>query len=219
MSVHQPPDLNVPCLPSFSVDDVASARTAFAAAPAAALGQAWRPAPDPRLRPATVRVGRRADALWVLAELCDDDPFNPVTTFNAPFFQTGDAFELFLRPAGQEAYFEFHVGPANQQFQLRIPSASAFTNQGPDDMETWKIPAPVFQSRTAPAPDLPGWRALVAIPFAAVLEPGGSRDAWHFSFSRYDYTRGDPDPVHSSSSPHARLSFHRQHEWGRLVFA
>jgi len=60
----------------------------------------------------------------------------------------------------------------------------------------------------------------VEIPAASVLDrlcplPGSQ---WHFSFCRYDYTRGRPEPVISSTSALAQPDFHRLAEWGNLKF-
>lgn len=186
------------------------------------LQQAWRPAPHPDFRPATVRVGHRDGDLWVWADLEDVDIFNPETRFNHPFYRCGDVFEIFLRPVNQTAYTELHVGPANQQFQLRIPSAETLLDHAsdPDAWQRWVIPEPCFESWTWLNPARKRWQVLARIPFAAIAEKGppAPGDRWHYSFSRYDYTRGQPEPVHSSSSPHQELSFHRQQEWGELRF-
>jgi len=64
------------------------------------------------------------------------------------------------------------------------------------------------------------WRVLASIPLERVAETGRpvAGDSWLFSFSRYDYTQGKAAPVLSSTSPHQVLSYHRQQEWGTLVF-
>ena len=100
--------------------------TVFEGCETVELGQAWLDKPQPEFRPATVRAGWNEDALIVYAILEDDHIFNPVTEHNEPAFTKGDVFEIFLRPDGQDAYFEFHVNPQNQLFQLRIPSAVEF---------------------------------------------------------------------------------------------
>ncbi len=78
--------------------------------------------------------------------------------------------------------------------------------------------SPRIESRVEPGEG--PWTVQVSIPLDMVCEQGKVRtgDRWKFSFSRYDYTRGTATPVLSSSSPHAELSFHRQQEWGTLVF-
>lgn len=185
------------------------------------LGQGWRAHQDPALRPTVVRVGWDGADLLVLADLSDDDPFNPVVVYNEPSFQHGDVFEIFLRPVGQDPYYEFHVTPGNQTFQLRFPSAAAFAAVRAGGIAgDWKLAAPVMRSRTRVLAEQKRWLALARIPVATVSEHGavGPGTKWLFSFSRYDYTRGADQPVLSSSSPHSRCDFHRQDEWGTLTF-
>jgi hypothetical protein len=201
-------------------DDWQEVAAAFAGAESVAMHQAWLTEPESGLRPAAVRCGWNAQSLLVYAVLEDDDIFNPVEAFNVPAFQHGDVFEIILRPAGQEAYYEFHVSPRNQRFQLRIPSAAAFAAPKPAAgippewfVRDWQIDSRV-QVDTANG----CWRVLASIPLARVAENGlpVAGDSWVYSFSRYDYTQGQPAPVLSSTSSHRELSFHRQQEWGEL---
>ena len=206
-------------LTQFTGGDWPAAARALATAIPIPMQQAWRAQPEPQFRPATVRTGWRDETLWVLADLPDADIFNPVREFNAEFFQTGDVFEMFLRPAPQDAYYEFHVGPANQQFQVRIPSAKDFFNPPPGP-RNWKIAKPVLQSWARVDVGRQLWQVMAAIPFTVVCETPAalaSRE-WRFSFSRYDYTTGAAAPCLSSTSPHAQIGFHRQEEWGTLRF-
>jgi hypothetical protein len=70
-------------------------------------------------------------------------------------------------------------------------------------------------------PEQGQWHVYAEIP--AILVCGAAKlpadKPWRFSFSRYDYTQGRPEPVISSSSPHAQPDFHRREEWGTLSFA
>ena len=194
---------------------------AFSGCEGVRLGQGWKADLDPDFRSAEVRVGRGKDALLVWAELQDEDIFNLEARFNHPFYRCGDVFEVFLRPTNQEAYTELHVGPANQNFQLRIPSAATFTEHlaNPEGWQQWVVPERFFESQVWIEPGLARWWVLARIPFRSISEqPVKKGDTWLFSFSRYDYTRGKAEPVYSSSSPHAQLSFHRQQEWGTLTF-
>lgn len=211
----KPPKIDCRKLADFSPETWESVAVAFAEASPVALGQSWRKLQD-RFHPAVVRTGWLDDTLWVYAEIEDLDTFNPETRFNEPFFMQGDAFEIFLRPVGQPAYFEFHIGPANQLFQLRIPSAKSFAKQTEGESESWKIRSPVVKSWSSVDRKRQLWRVLVAMPFQSIVEKGGSRSQWLFSFARYDYTRGETGPILSSSSPHAKLGFHRQQEWGTI---
>ena len=194
----------------------------FEGCDACGLAQGWLPAPDPMLRPTRVQAGWGAEALYILADLVDDDPYNPVSVYNEPSFLHGDVVEIFLRPESQEAYYEFHITPANQTFQLRFPSAAAFgASAGKSAPPDWRLAVPVMRSRAWVLPDRKRWVALATIPLGRVseTEPVRPGTRWRFSFSRYDYTRGCDKPVLSSSSPHRVCNFHRQAEWGTLTFA
>lgn len=194
---------------------------AFAGADACSLRQGWLARQEAGLRPTGVRVGWDGTDLLVLADLVDDDPFNPIAVYNEASFQHGDVFEVFLRPVEQDPYYEFHVTPANQTFQLRFPSAQAFATAGRQGVQAaWKLATPVMRSRTRVLADRKLWLALARIPVGQVAEtaPVAPGSRWLFSFSRYDYTRGSDRPVLSSSSPHAVCNYHRQEEWGTLVF-
>ena len=193
----------------------------FIDAPAVVSRQAWRAEPESGFRPMHVKAGWTRDALYVYAELEDADIFNPEKQFNAPSFQSGDVFEIFLRPSDQESYVEVHVSPENQKLQLRSPSAREFAEPRakPGIPPEWFIDR-VIESRLRVNPIAQRWEVAVELPFDLVCEvflprPG---DRWLFSFSRYDYTRGRDKPVLSSTSPHTVVNFHRQEEWGELQF-
>lgn len=178
--------------------------------------QFWNEQQDQKFCGGEVRAGRCANGLWVYAALNDRDIFNDTSDRNSFFYQSGDVFEVFVKPELQDAYFEFHVGPANQQLQMRIPSASDFSNESTRDFASWKIDAPLLQSWTHVEPWMQRWRVLVFLPIAEIVEHPGQPQHWRISFSRYDYTRGDLRPVLSSTSPHKMPAFHRQAEWFRI---
>lgn len=200
--------------------DWAAAERALAAALPIPLQQAWLAQPEPAFRSASVRTGWWEDKLWVLAVLQDADIFNPVLEFNVEFFLHGDAFEMFLRPDLQDSYYEFHVGPSNQKFQIRIPSSAAFRQPSPHGPRDWKVVAPVLQSWARTDASRQQWQVMAAVPFATICESPAALVCreWWFSFCRYDYTQGSGKPCLSSTSPHSQCNFHRQEEWSRLRF-
>jgi len=195
---------------------------AFSSAEPVGMRQFWRDTPEDGFLPAEVRTGWTAQSLLVYAVLEDADMFNPVTEFNEPAFTHGDVFEIFLRPAGQTTYYEFHVSPRNQRFQLQIPSGDAFKTPKaePGLPKAWFLNEWQIASQVRLEPQLQLWSVLAEIPIARVTGNRGAKagDHWLFSFSRYDYTQGCPKPVLSSTSHHTVLNYHRQEEWGRLVF-
>ena len=214
--------INCPRATSFDLDDWDAARKAFENSPPVNLRQHWISDPREGFHPAYVRTAWTDDALLVFAEIDDADIFNPSKEFNAPAFKHGDVFEVFLRPIEQDAYYEFHIGPDNQKFQLRVPSATAFRERPKGDIpEEWLVRNQVIESRTAVLGKDKRWLVLAEIPFAMVAETGNPKlgSQCLFSFSRYDYYQGDPTPVlSSSSSHHLPVSFHRQEDWGLLSF-
>lgn len=217
-----PPELACRQLPALEIDSWKEIDAAFSEAERCHLRQAWHSKPEEMFRDGSVRVGWADSSLFVYAELTDDDIFNPILELNSPAHQHGDVFEIFLRPLEQTSYFEFHVTPQNQKLQLRIPSPEAFRGWERERglPEKWLISHRVIETRVRIHARESKWWVLAAIPFGLVAEVKRPRTGsqWLFSFSRYDYTRGQPSPVLSSTSPHQELSFHRQHEWGTLVF-
>jgi hypothetical protein len=214
--------INCPRATSFEHDDWDAIRKAFDKSPTVYLRQHWLSDPQEAFYPARVRTAWTNDALLVFAELDDADIFNPSREFNAPAFKRGDVFEVFLRPIEQDAYYEFHIGPDNQIFQLRVPSATTFRERPKGDIpEEWLVQKQVIESRTKIQNLDKSWLVLAEIPFAMIAEARNPKlgSQWLFSFSRYDYYQGDPTPVLSSTSSHDMpVSFHRQEDWGLLSF-
>ncbi|MFT5121512.1 MAG: hypothetical protein ACI9TH_004281 [Kiritimatiellia bacterium] len=205
------------------LEDWETMTKAVADAPALAFGQSWEKAPA-EADGSQVQVIREADALLIVARLHDPDIFNTNTTFNAPFFMNGDVFEIFLHPEGQEAYFELHIGPQNQQFQLKIDSAETFAAK----RKTWpaveeligpyKITDQHFRSGTR-VNDNGTWDVAARIPYAFLSDGENKVDdqtVFHANFSRYDYTQGVKEPVYWATAPLSKLDFHHQPDWHRL---
>ena len=189
------------------------------------LHQHWLATPETDLQPGTVRLYWSQSALLVEAELTDRDIFNPITEFNQVAYADGDVFEIFIRPESQSAYYEIHITPNNQVLQLRWADANAVRGPKPkgnrDEMlAPFKVASPRINSETRIDAAAGKWFVRASIPFALVVEAGvmqaGAR--WFCSFCRYDYTRGQAQPVVSSTSPHTVCNFHHQHEWQPIVF-
>ncbi len=212
------PRLNLRLLPPFDPENWGDVARAFEGADGVALGQHWLGQCEPNFRGGFVRAGFTEDALWVYAHLDDDDIFNAATDFNQLLCASGDCFEIFLRPAGGEVYYEFHISPENQVLQLRWPDAQAFHNSG-GDLAPFLIQPRRLRSATHVNRDAGNWRVLAGLTWELLNARPHPKDvAWNFSFGRYDSTRGQKTPVLSSSSSHQEPCFHRQHEWGELQF-
>ena len=211
------------CLPMsiFDESNLDSVHAAFAGATPCALGQAWRAVVEPGFAPGHVRTGWRQDSLLLFAELTGHNIFTNATAANQRMWELGDTFEIFLRSADRPEYVEFQVTPNNQQLQLRFANHEALRRaRVTNAFEELLLPVNVFRSMTWVQPANQKWFVYASIP--AILVCGLDRliagGRWHFSFSRYAITHGG-EPVISSTSPHAAADFHRQQEWGELVFA
>ncbi|HPQ80905.1 MAG TPA: hypothetical protein PLZ86_04195 [bacterium] len=201
----------------FDSEDHHSVREAFAATPEIHLGQFWLQNAEERFMPGAVRLGAMGGALFVFAELVDEEIVSFPAKFNEPAFKSGDAFEMFFSPEGQNAYYEFHVTPSNSLLQLRFPHPGAAREMallGRDPLSPYKVREPLFKSRTYVDREGGRWSVLAEIPFASVFERiGEGASRLRASFCRYDWALGFKRPVLSSSSPHAVCDFHRIEEW------
>jgi len=210
-----------PLLPVLDTSNLRLVQEVFQPLPRHALGQAWLAKEESGFAPAFVRIGWRGDSLLVFAELTDADIFNFATAHNQRAWELGDTFEIFLKPAGHPAYFEFQVTPNNQRVQLRFANLDALENlrkKGP--IESVLMPGEIFHSRTWIPPHAKCWYVYAEINAANLDNHTGSLQGkrWHFSFSRYDYTSWRKKPVISSTTPHAKPDFHCQQEWGMMTF-
>jgi hypothetical protein len=200
--------------PRIAVSDLAGwmARPS-ATEPVLTLRQAWNPASS--LLGGTVRFAWNGASLLLHATLPDRDIFNPVTRYNEPAYLAGDVFEIFLRPYNQPAYYELHISPTNQRYQARFPKNRADARPGetiePTTVDLLLLSEVYIDHANA------RWEVFAEIPLSPLCEsaPLSTSSEWLVSFSRYDYTRTDNGMTAElfSTSPHAELSFHRQHEW------
>ncbi len=215
------PAIECRLLPVFEPMNLAAVRRAFRNAGRLTLRQAWREKTETGFAPGTVYLGWRSTSFLIFAELTDTDIYTRVTGDNQPSWLRGDTFEIFLRPLGQQAYVEFHVTPNNHHLQLRYRNAAAFDRARRNgDVTDALIAGRAFRSLTWPRPEEDRWFVYAEIPARSVCGRAKSLrgQTWRFSFGRYDYRRHGGNPVLSSSSAHAEPDFHRQHEWGTLIF-
>jgi hypothetical protein len=190
-----------------------------ASEPVLTLRQDWNSSAS--LFGGTVRFAWNGASLLLHATLPDRDIFNPVTRFNEPAYLAGDVFEIFLRPHNQPAYFELHISPTNQRYQARFPKNWDDARPGetvePATVDFLLLSKVRIDHVTA------RWEVFAEIPLGPLCEsaPLSTCSEWLVSFSRYDYTRTDNGMTAElfSTSPHAELSFHRQHEWSVIIFS
>jgi hypothetical protein len=216
--------LQITCqeLPVFDASELDSVRTAFQNSKACALRQTWLPRLEADFTPATVRTGWRKNSLLLFAELIDTDIFTHATDHHQRFWELGDTFEIFLRPVEQESYAEFQITPNNLRLHLHFANATAVKHaHKTGSLENVLVRQTKFDSKTWIQPETGRWFVFAEILASSIEKTSkelcGSK--WLFSFSRYDYIRGRNESVISSTSTHMEPDFHRQAEWGQLVFA
>jgi hypothetical protein len=195
-------------------------------APSCAMCQSWLSVPEQKLRPASVAVAHHGNELIVYAELIDDDIFNPVKTNGLDAFTRGDVIEIFLRAENEDNYIEHHITPDNYILQLRWPSVTVVnklveeSNAGKhvDYLSLYASHIPI-RNQTLVQPELRLWRALAVIPLELLTSHPKEiiPREWSFSFSRYDYTHGQKQPILSSTSALKAPNFHELASWGRLT--
>ncbi|MFO1492008.1 MAG: hypothetical protein U1F77_00735 [Kiritimatiellia bacterium] len=187
--------------------------TAGAGIPGLPFRQAWRSEPDPAFQPGDVAVMRTSTHLVVVARMNDAHAGNPSRGINGLHFQKGDVFEVFLKPPGGEAYWEVHVTPEGETYQVRIPSAAAFLARRKEGLSIeelvrpYLLDPPVARVMARNVDSRPGWDALILFPL-----PAEAQGEWRFSACRYD-SDGRGAPVLSSISPLTRPDFHFQADW------
>jgi hypothetical protein len=215
------PEILCPPLGAFDGGNLEAVRRAFQSVTPCLFGQAWLDENQAEFSPATVRVGWRENSLLVFAELADRDIFNRATELNQRTWELGDVLEIFLGSAEGGSYLEFHVTPDNQRLQLRyVDGDSVARLRKTGDLKEFLIPGAAFHSATWIESRLQQWSVFAEIPAFVVCGSTApiANTQWRFSFGRYDYTRGAAEPCISSTSPHVKPDFHRQHEWGILTF-
>lgn len=195
------------------VEDLASAERLFASTPCLPFRQAWRSENEDRFQAGRVSLAWSENALLVFARMEDLDIFNDAKGLNQRAWLLGDTFEIFLQDEEAVHYVEFHVTPDNSRVQLRIPGSGRAADAVWLDDETL-VESQVWISTGC-------WHVFARIPATSVSDRisalAGRR--WHFSLCRYDYERGNPHPVLSSTSPITEVNFHRLSEWKTLKFA
>jgi hypothetical protein len=213
------PSLHCRPLGEFDRHTLQEVRNVFQSIPACSLGQTWQPWRSEAFAPCSVRVAWSGDEVLVYAELTDVDIHTKASGLNQRLWELGDSFEMFLGRETEDAYVELQVAPNNQRLQLRYESHAALERaRRLNNLDAVLISGEAFRSQVWITSG--EWHVFAAIPVGLVCvgqtELPGS--CWRYSFSRYDYTTGNAEPVISSSSPHAQADFHRKHEWGHLYF-
>lgn len=180
--------------------------------------QAWLPGLESGFQAGEVRIFRTGTHLVVLGSMTDAAPANPSRGLNAMHFRRGDVFEVFLKPPGGDAYWEIHVTPEGETYQVRIPSAAEFQTRRKEAgsieelVKPYLLSPPSARCLARRVDARPGWDAAVLFPL-----PEASSGEWLVSGCRYDHPAGGGEPVLSSISPLTRRDFHHQPDWLAFV--
>ena len=158
----------------------------------------------------TVTIARDTDHLYVRFECDDSRPWATITRRDGPLYQE-EVVEVFLDPFGDlECYFEIEVNPLNTVLDLMLRRIG----KGWRKEFAWKCEG----LETSVAITESGWKAALAIPFAALaVEPPASGTVWRANFLRIDRPAGSPREL-SAWSPTGRNGFHEVECFGMLEF-
>lgn len=150
------------------------------------------------------------DRCWrICFEAQDAHPWATLTARDAPLWEE-EVVEVFFDPAGDLAgYFEVEVNPLGAVVDLVLRR----TSSGWRKDFAWSVEG--LEASAALGPH--GWRAELAIPFAALgpdrPAPGS---AWRVNFLRIDRPGGVAEL--SAWSPTGRRNFHRAERFGTMTF-
>ncbi len=178
-------------------------------------------------RPAKTKTRTRllwdSKYLYFTAEMEDADLFADVKEQDGDTWYN-DVWELFLKPAGNKGYYEFHVNAANTKFDIYLPHRGAWMIKRLRRSHTFHIESKVTLRGTLN--DLSdkdkGWTVEGRIPWTDLEMTGGAPkagDEWTFSLCRYDYSVGWEQPELSSIAPYKNLDFHRHEDFLPIRFA
>lgn len=185
--------------------------------PTLQLDQPWNFSQDADFRPGTVQIGWSAESFIVEADLVDDEIITRATEDNQPLWTLGDVFEIFLQIEGRSDYVELHIAPNNLRMHLHKPNAAGKVSAESPVLSIAEmlVSPPGFSSNVTYSSH--GWRIKATIPASVLgLHSYTSGTEMRASLCRYDAGR-DREPVLSKTSAHPIASFHRPHEWKRLV--
>jgi len=212
--------LSLPAVRPFELSNWEVAFAALCGAPALDFGQAWLPARQETFRRGIVHIGWHGASIILAAGLEDESVFTRATADGQRLWELGDVFEIFLKDSESEEYLELHVTPGGHRSQLRFASDQTIIDlrNGVGRIEDFAVDAPLFNFRVRT--EIGRWEVLAQIPASSLRLRVASMEGRVMlaSFSRYDYSHEGGPAVLSSTSPHAKLDFHRQHEWTTLVF-
>lgn len=172
--------------------------------------------PKERFLPGNVRIGWSGNRFLVLATMTDEEVYTDSKADNDELWDLGDVFEIFFRDHATDEYFELHTSPAGHRLLLRFPGPQSILDlrDGVGKLTDFMFTGDMLTSQTRKTAD--GWQVLAAVEWPQ--SPLEGRTAL-ISLCRYDYTRGQEEPILSSTSLHEVVNYHIQEDWTPVVFA
>lgn len=197
-----------------------AAVAALEGAPVLHYGQTWLSGRQVEFRDGRIQLGWRGNRFFALATLTDDVPISWATERNQHLYLLGDVLELFAGVSGKSEYIEYHYSPNGLTFQLFWTDLveRVKTPESGKTVDDFVVVDDDTRHVVRRCPG--GWQVLIDLPAAAIGSNATSLagETWDLSFGRYDYSEVDGKPVLSNTSPLTAGSYHRRHEWRRVLF-
>ncbi len=170
---------------------------------------------------ATVKLLWSNDYLYVGAELEDSDVMNAGDSNQSHLYLTGDLIEVFLKPAGENYYWEVYGAPNNKKTWFFFPSRGrilfpACASYLPEDLN---VAATVNGTLNNWRDRDKGWTVEIAIPIKELTAYGAKFDNsanWTVLFGRYNYSAYLKKTEYSAYPLLSNFNFHIYEEYARL---
>ena len=164
---------------------------------------------------ATVRFGWDASGLYVSAELVDSNLIALNREDEQLHFETGDVFELFIKPLNDTYYWEMYAIPSGNKTTLFFPRdrAGLELNDFLRGHDFHGLDVSIEETST-------GWNAQLFVPATQLTALGGTWGAgaeWTIFCGRYNYDSEELiDPELSMAPALSKTNYHLTDEYAHL---
>ncbi|VGO20687.1 hypothetical protein [Pontiella sulfatireligans] len=170
------------------------------------------------LEGASVRFAWDESGLFVLAELEDSCLIQKNRTDEQLHYESGDLFELFVKPLNEPYKWEMYATPFGNKSTLFFPSwpTELTPEEGLTQHEFHGLDVSVEQTPN-------GWNARMFVPVTQLTALGagwGDGTEWTVFCGRYNCNSEDlADPELSMAPPLSATNYHLINEYARLVLS
>ena len=169
----------------------------------------------------SVKLLRDDNYLYVGAELEDSDVMNEGNEDQSHLYTTGDLIEVFLKPSGENYYWEIYGTPNNKKTWFFYPSRGrlmfpACASYLPKEL---KVAATADGTLNNWRDKDKGWTVEIAIPIKELTAYGAKFDNsanWTVQFGRYNYSAYLHKTELSAYPLLSNVNFHIYEEFARL---